>query len=117
MKGRIVGYMRKEPLMVEQLSGTCGRKKLLVARTLACGGRETVQVEVMNPSAEDVYLYKGTHEAMASPVQGVAEEWYSEPNGPAGSPCGGTEDRRDIKGITGPCERDDIGSHVPYDTI
>ena len=41
---------------------------------MTCGGRETVTVESMNPTAEDACLYKGRHVAVASPDLEVAEE-------------------------------------------
>ena len=45
-----------------------------MARTLIYGRIETAPVEVMNHTAEDARLYKGTHVAVASPVLEVAEE-------------------------------------------
>ena len=37
----------------------------------------------------------------------------SEPDGLAGSPCGETQYRRGIKGVTGRCERDDREAMYP----
>ena len=58
--------------MVEPLGGTMEGKDLLVARTMTCGG-EVVPVEVLNPTAEDVFLYKDTHVGVASPVIEVTD--------------------------------------------
>ena len=73
-KGKTAGRTRKEPWMVELLAETSEKKDLLVARTLTCCGCETVPVEVMNLTADDVYLYKGMHVAVASTVLEVVEE-------------------------------------------
>ena len=72
VEGRIVGQADGGPWMVEPLGGTMEEKDLLVARTLTCGG-EVVPVEVLNPTAEDVFLYKDTHVAVASPVREVTD--------------------------------------------
>ena len=45
-----------------------------MVRTLTFGGRDTVPTEVMNPTAEEVYLCKGTLAAVALPVLEVADE-------------------------------------------
>ena len=93
----------------------CGRKDLLVARTLPCGGRKTVPVEVMNPTAKDVYLYKGMHVTVAVPGLRSGRRKYSEPDLPASRPCGETEDRRGIKSTIIWCGRDGKRGHVPND--
>ena len=49
-----------------------------MARTLTCGRRETVPAEVLNPTAEDVYLYKAMQVTVASPFLVVAEKKHSE---------------------------------------
>ena len=72
VEGRIVGQADGEPWMVEPLYGAMGEKDLLVARTLTCGG-DVVPVEVLNLTAEDVFLYQGTHVAVASPVSEVTD--------------------------------------------
>ena len=59
--------------MLQPLSGAMEEKYQLVVRTLTCGG-EVVSVEVLNSTAEDVFLYK-----VASPVNEAMEletEWF-----------------------------------------
>ena len=72
VEGRIVGQADGGRWMVEPLGGTMEEKDLLVARTLTCGG-EVVPVELLNPTAEDVFLYKDTHVAVASQVREVTD--------------------------------------------
>ena len=37
------------------------------------GGRETIQIEVMDPTSQDVLIHKGTHARMVQPVSLVEE--------------------------------------------
>merc|ERR1712055_936639 len=81
VEGRIVGHADGEPWMVEPLYGAMGEKDLLVARTLTCDG-DVVPVEVLNPTAEDVFLYQGTHVAVASQVRVLATSRSFSPIAP-----------------------------------
>ena len=72
VEGRILDQANGGPWMVEPLYGAMGEKDLLVARTLTCGG-DVVPVEALNPTAEEVFLYKDMHVAVASPVSEVTD--------------------------------------------
>ena len=54
--------------LVEPLSRPVGGHSLLVAKTLAAGGKSRVPMEVMNPTPSDVILYKDTNAALLQPV-------------------------------------------------
>ena len=55
--------------LVEPLPKALAQDNLAVAKTLANGGSDTVLVEVMNPTDQDVLLYKGTNVATTEKVE------------------------------------------------
>ena len=72
LPGRIGGGVLAEgQWMIGPLSHTPGNKAIAVARTLVDGQKNKVPFEVMNPTTEDILLYKGTHVALAFPAEVV----------------------------------------------
>jgi len=55
--------------MIDTLSKPPGGKCVMVGRSLVEGGKGKVDVEMFNPSDEDVILYKNTHTALVHPVE------------------------------------------------
>ena len=55
--------------LVEPLPKALANDTLAVAKTLCSGGSDSVLIEVMNPSAMDVTLYKGTQAATLESVE------------------------------------------------
>ena len=60
--------------MVEPLSKSPGGHPLLVAKTIATGGRSRVPMEVMNPTQQDIVLYRDTNAAVLQPVQLLCDQ-------------------------------------------
>ena len=54
--------------MVEPLTKPLGGHSLLVAKTLAAGGGSRVPMEVLNPTPQDIVLYRDTNAALLQPV-------------------------------------------------
>ena len=50
------------------------KHSVLLARTLVQGNGRKVPIELMNPTGESCYLYKGTHVGLASKIQRINEE-------------------------------------------
>ena len=55
--------------MVEALHKPPGGKCVMVGRSLVEGGRGKVNIEMFNPSEEDIVLFKNTHSALVHPVE------------------------------------------------
>jgi hypothetical protein len=54
--------------MVEPLTKPLGGHSLLVAKTLAAGGGSRVPMEVLNPTPQDIVLYRDTNSALLQPI-------------------------------------------------
>jgi len=60
--------------MVEPLSRTPGGQPLLVGKSMTTGGRGRIPMQVMNPTQEDIVLYKGTNAAVLQPVEYMCDQ-------------------------------------------
>lgn len=69
LPGRVGSPLAEGQWMVGPLAHTPGNKPLVVARSLVEAKGREFPLEVMNPTEEDVLLYKGTHTALVEPVE------------------------------------------------
>ena len=69
IQGKMPGKVPQGDWLVEPLTKPLGGQPVLLAKTLAKGGKCQVPMEVMNPTQQDVILYKDTNAAILQPVQ------------------------------------------------
>ena len=69
VEGKMPQQVPQGDWLVEPLSKPLGGQPLLLAKTLASGGKGRVPLEVMNPTQQDIVLYKHTNAAILQPVQ------------------------------------------------
>ena len=70
VSGKIpAGILPEGEWMVDTLSHPPGNKCVMVGRSIVKGGSGMVQVELMNPSEEDIVLNRNTHTALVHPVE------------------------------------------------
>ena len=74
------GVLPSGDWMVEALHKPPGGKCVMVGRSLVGGGKGKVNIEMFNPSEEDVVLFKNTHSALVHPV--VLEDVIREETSP-----------------------------------
>ena len=63
------GILPKGSWMVDSLRKPPGGKCVMVGRSLVDGGKGRVNIEMFNPSDEEVVLHKNTHTALVHPVE------------------------------------------------
>ena len=69
IEGKMPQRVPQGDWLVEPLTKPLGGQPVLLAKTLATGGESRVPMEVMNPTQQDVILYKDTNAAVLQPVQ------------------------------------------------
>jgi hypothetical protein len=69
VRGKVpAGVLGEGSWMVDSLSKPPGGKCVLVGRSVVEGGRGHLNLEMFNPSEEEIILYKNTHSALVHPV-------------------------------------------------
>jgi len=69
VEGKLPKVIPKGDWLVEPLTKPIGGRPLMVARALIRGGDQRIPIEVMNPTSEDVILYRKTNAALLQPVE------------------------------------------------
>ena len=69
IEGKLPQRVPQGDWLIEPLSKPLGGHPVLLAKTLVTGGKSKVPMEVMNPTQQDLILYKNTNAAVLQPVQ------------------------------------------------
>ena len=65
--GKAVHPVAKGTHMVVPLTRPLGKQPILVAKTVVNGGNQHIPIEMLNPTEQDIMLYKDTNAALLTP--------------------------------------------------